>query len=382
MARFDPLQLRNLTSLKYAIQLFMKNQEVKKNPEFLEHVLKLNGDTELYEALQISLKQIDELNIAQLNRIGLKTYEKGKWTVHRILQHLIDWERIWCFRALLFARAEGSIPEAHDQEIMGKNSNADELSIEQLVNELRIVRQSTILMFESFDPEILETNCVFFEYEMPLYTIGLTIRAHQMHHFNILKERYLPLDKMDIEIRPLTKGLKEDYLSFFDHIIFKENPDRSICYCYDFHFIGDIATCTRESNRSAIINMIHENKLSGYLVYDNNQPIGWCNVNNRVNYQRLLKDYDLVDNADDKVCSVVCFLIHPDYRKLGLAQKILERIITDYSNQDYDYIEAYPKKGELSCESNFKGPLKIYEKYDFKINKEYDHYYVMRKKLN
>ena len=173
----------------------MKNREVKKNPEFLEYVLKLNGDIELNKALQISLNRINELDIAQLNRIGFKVYDVDKWTVHKILQHLIDWERIWCYRAIIFARGEGSIPDGHNQEIMGKNSNANELSIEQLVNELRVVRQSTIMMFESFNKRTLETNCLFFEYEMPLHTIGLTITAHQIHHFNIIKERYLSLDK-------------------------------------------------------------------------------------------------------------------------------------------------------------------------------------------
>ncbi len=173
----------------------MKNEEVKKNPEFLEYVFELNGDKELNEALEISLNQINKLDIARLNRIGLETYENDKWTIHEILQHLIDWERIWCFRAIIFAREEGSIPDAHDQEMMGKNSNANERSIEQLVNELRTVRQSTMMMFESFNKKILETNCVFFEYEMPLYTIGLTITAHQLHHFKVIKERYLPLDK-------------------------------------------------------------------------------------------------------------------------------------------------------------------------------------------
>lgn len=173
----------------------MKNQEVKKNPEFLAYVLKLNGDKALNEALQISLNQIDNLDLAQLERIGLRTYKKDKWSIHKILQHLIDWERIWCFRAIVFARGEGTIPVAHDQEIMGKHSNADEISIEQLVNELRMVRQSTIMMFESFNKKILDTSCKFFEYEMPLFTIGLTITAHQIHHFNIIKERYIPLDK-------------------------------------------------------------------------------------------------------------------------------------------------------------------------------------------
>ncbi|GAA4272963.1 hypothetical protein U6A24_06775 [Aquimarina gracilis] len=92
----------------------MKNQEGKKNPEFLEYVLELNEGTELKKALKLSLKDINDIDIAQFNRIGLKTYEKGKWTIHKILQHLIDWERIWCFRATIFARGEGTIPDAHD----------------------------------------------------------------------------------------------------------------------------------------------------------------------------------------------------------------------------------------------------------------------------
>lgn len=173
----------------------MEKSEEKENPGFLEYVYKLNEGTELTEALKLSLKEINDIDIDQLNRVGLKTYEKGKWTIHKILQHLIDWERIWCFRAIIFARGEGTIPDAHDQEIMGENSNADELSIEQLVKELQIVRQSTIMMFESFNKKILETNCKFFEYQMPLFAIGLTITAHQIHHFNVIKERYLPLDQ-------------------------------------------------------------------------------------------------------------------------------------------------------------------------------------------
>ena len=172
----------------------MEPLEPKQEPEFLEYVYKLNAGRQLSEALELSLKDLNAVDIAQLSRIGLKTYEPGKWTIHTILQHLIDWERIWCFRAILFARAEGSIPDAHDQEIMGNNANANERSIEALMAELRIVRQSSTMMFESFSPEVLQTTCTFFEYVMPLNAIGLTIAAHQIHHFNVIKERYLPLD--------------------------------------------------------------------------------------------------------------------------------------------------------------------------------------------
>ncbi len=171
----------------------MDQSENKRKPEFLQQVFKLNGEAKLSEAFASSLEAIDAIDIEQLKQLGHKTYQKDKWTVHKILQHIIDWERIWCFRAIIFARQEGSIPEGHDEEIMGENMNADELSIEQLIKELRIVRQSTILMFESFNEKILRTTCKFFDYEMPLYAIGFTITAHQIHHLNIIRERYLPL---------------------------------------------------------------------------------------------------------------------------------------------------------------------------------------------
>ena len=186
---------------------------------------------------------------------------------------------------------------------------------------------------------------------------------------------------MNIRIKPLTKDLKEDYLRFFDTMIFDENPDWSSCYCIDYHFTGDVATCTRASNRAGVSKLIEEDKMTGYLVYKDEKPIGWCNANDRMNYQRLLKDYDFVDKPEDKACSIVCFLIHPDYRRKGIARAILERILQDYSEKGYDYIESYPRKEESASASSFKGPMSLYERYDFKLHKEYDSYYVMRKKL-
>lgn len=171
----------------------MDKSETNKRPQFLDYVFSLNGNIELSDAFRRSLKEIDEINVAQLNKIGLRTYDKNKWSVHKILQHLIDWERIWCYRSVILARREGTLPDGLDQEIMGENSNADELTIEQLINELKIVRQSTIMQFKSFNEKMLETNCKFFEYEMPLFAIGYTITAHQIHHFNIIKEKYIPL---------------------------------------------------------------------------------------------------------------------------------------------------------------------------------------------
>ncbi len=172
----------------------MKKSDIKEFPEYFEYYIKLNEDIELTKAFDKSIKQIDDLDIEQLKRIGLKVYAKGKWSVNKVIQHLTDWERIWCYRTLLFARKEGTVPPGIEDQIMADNTNADELSIAQIIAELRAVRLATKAMFDTYNKQILKTNCNFYNYEMSVLAMGFNIIGHQLHHFNIIKERYLPLD--------------------------------------------------------------------------------------------------------------------------------------------------------------------------------------------
>ena len=55
--------------------------------------------------------------------------------------------------------------------------------------------------------------------------------------------------------------------------------------------------------------------------------------------------------------------------------------MTETTVKDYDYLEAYPAKGDSSCERNYKGPMRLYENNNFKIKKEHDNYFVVRKEL-
>jgi ribosomal protein S18 acetylase RimI-like enzyme len=186
---------------------------------------------------------------------------------------------------------------------------------------------------------------------------------------------------METTIKPLAPDLLGDYLRFFDTMVFEENPGWSACYCFSFFFTGPNEQWNKENNRRSVTEFIKAGKMTGYLAYSDDVPVGWCNVNNRLNYPRLLKYYDLIDNPADKVCSVVCFLIKPEYRRQGIARKMLEQICADCSANDYDYIEAYPGKGKLSCERLYKGPLELYLDFGFSIEKEFDDYVVVRKKI-
>jgi GNAT superfamily N-acetyltransferase len=186
---------------------------------------------------------------------------------------------------------------------------------------------------------------------------------------------------MDITIKPLSPELLDDYLLFFDNMVFTEHPDWARCYCYSFHFTGTAEAWTRDRNRKAVATLISEGMMKGYLAYSGNTPVGWCNVNDRKNFQSLAKTVELPDMPGKRTASVVCFVVQAALRGKGIAGLLLEKIIADYSKKGYDYLEAYPVKGETSCEKNFKGPLSLYDRNNFLRVKETRSYYIVRKAL-
>ena len=187
---------------------------------------------------------------------------------------------------------------------------------------------------------------------------------------------------METTIKPLTPELINDYLFFFDNMVFIENPDWEKCYCYSFHFVGPNEKWNKKDNRTAVTKMIQAGTMKGYLAFVDDRPIAWCNVNKQNNYQRLTQIYKLENPPGKKVCSIVCFLVSPEYRGMGIAKKLLNKVMEDYSAKDFDYLEAYPDKSGNSCEKNYKGPLSLYTKNGFEIKSENNHYYVVRRELN
>jgi ribosomal protein S18 acetylase RimI-like enzyme len=134
-------------------------------------------------------------------------------------------------------------------------------------------------------------------------------------------------------------------------------------------------------NRSEAIKLIKENRMRGYLAYNDGQPIGWCNANDKMNYRRLRLDVfsGIWDNQGKKTCSVVCFLIDPRYRRKGVASRLLEQVCIDYKNLGYDCMEAYPQKN--SSDEYCQGHPVLYKKNGFDIIREFEGFYLARKEL-
>ena len=171
----------------------MKNSDIPRNPVYFDTYINKVGDIELSEAFAQSLADLDTLDLDALRSLGDQVYAPGKWTVRDLIQHLTDCERIFEYRALRFARNDKTELPGFDENLFAETSGANTRPLEKVLEELRLVRQSSIALFDTFDDDALRRTGVMYKSELPVLAIGLTIVGHQIHHFGVLKERYLPL---------------------------------------------------------------------------------------------------------------------------------------------------------------------------------------------
>ncbi|MFD2519854.1 DinB family protein [Emticicia soli] len=168
----------------------MKRTDIYPMPEFFERYINLTDDVELKDAFAISLQELKQLPLDKWEAIGDKVYAPDKWTIKDILQHMIDTERILTYRALCIARGENARLPAFDEESYARHTDASNRTLEDLIDELSLVRASSLAMFNSFTEEMLQRSGLSFRGSYSVLALGFIVTGHQRWHLNIIKERY------------------------------------------------------------------------------------------------------------------------------------------------------------------------------------------------
>lgn len=175
-------------------------------PEYFSRYINQVEDLPLMEAFDKSIAAIDALDLDLLERIGTTVYEPGKWTIAGIIQHIADFERILGYRALVYARKAGIIPQSLDENLIADNANPDHRGIREVVADLRAARIATREMFASFDDDMLATVGRIWKDDMQVLAMGFNIIGHQVHHFKVLSELYYPLAAHALSVPPAVAG--------------------------------------------------------------------------------------------------------------------------------------------------------------------------------
>ncbi|MDO8686542.1 MAG: GNAT family N-acetyltransferase [Clostridiales bacterium] len=193
---------------------------------------------------------------------------------------------------------------------------------------------------------------------------------------------------MNLLIKPLTPTLTSDYLDFFDNRAFSDGNPCGPCYCTspnmdtatEAQMVSEFGNDVKGTIRRYAVKLLAEEKIHGYLAFDGDISIGWCNAGDMDSYISWIPE-STRQNTCGKTMSIVCFAIAPEYRSMGVAAALLERVCTDAKAEGFAAVEGYAKVQKDRMYYDYNGPIRLFEKSGFVEVARCDDRVVMRKEL-
>lgn len=190
---------------------------------------------------------------------------------------------------------------------------------------------------------------------------------------------------MNITFKKLTPELADEYLYFFDHMAFTDHEEWSLCYCLESHLSKEenhAIWSDKAARRERAAELIRAEIMQGYLVYDGELVMGWCNAGDKIGYGPVIADegHYTMKLREGVVKIIYCIEITPAYRGKGIAHLIMEKVCEDAKAEGYSFVEGFPF-ADKSLEYQFHGPYHLFERHGFTCLGEKGRFCIMQKSL-
>jgi GNAT superfamily N-acetyltransferase len=142
------------------------------------------------------------------------------------------------------------------------------------------------------------------------------------------------------------------------------------CWCMWWRLTNkEFETQKGERNRRAMKAIVNSGRITGILAYHEGHAVGWCSVAPREEFPRLERSRLLKPVDSQSVWSVVCFFVAREYRRRGVAQRLLRAAVEYVKKQGGRIVEGYavePKAGKMPDLFAYHGPASLYKGVGFK----------------
>ncbi|NIJ46289.1 hypothetical protein FHR24_002773 [Wenyingzhuangia heitensis] len=168
----------------------MDKSQITEMPFFYDRYINLIIDgVDVLEVLKTTQNNLEELKDDFIRNKNYQ-YQAVKWTPKDILQHLIDTERIMSYRALVLARGEQQDLIGFEEDKYAQNTNVSNRTVEDLLEEFKLVRSATIHQFKHFTKEMFVKTGECSGIHVTPLIFGFICVGHVKHHISVLKEKY------------------------------------------------------------------------------------------------------------------------------------------------------------------------------------------------
>ena len=100
-----------------------------------------------------------------------------------------------------------------------------------------------------------------------------------------------------------------------------------------------------EPNRVALRQLIEAGRVHAVLAFADGAPVGWCCLGPRGDFPHLERSSALaVRDRPDGLWAVVCFFVPPQWRRRGVAARLLEGAVDLARERGGRVLEGYPAR--------------------------------------
>jgi hypothetical protein len=121
------------------------------------------------------------------------SYAPGKWSVREIIGHLADCERVLSYRLLRILRGDRTPVPGFDHEAYVPAGRFGSRSSSSVMAEFAAVRAATTALVNAATPADFEGTLPVGSGRISGRALAYLIAGHELHHQNVLRDRYLPL---------------------------------------------------------------------------------------------------------------------------------------------------------------------------------------------
>ncbi|MDM5234868.1 DinB family protein [Bacillus cereus] len=160
------------------------------NPYYSTYI-KLIPDGDITYILEQQMKETNLLLKDISDGGGHFRYAPNKWSIKEVIGHIADTERIMAYRLLSIARGEKAELPGYNDDMYVLRAVFDKQSMQDLLTNLTVVRQSTVHLLKSLDEDAWLQRGIANNSEVTVRALANIIAGHELHHLQIIKERYL-----------------------------------------------------------------------------------------------------------------------------------------------------------------------------------------------
>lgn len=174
--------------------------------------------------------------------------------------------------------------------------------------------------------------------------------------------------KSKLTFRPATKSEWKNLAELFG-----ERGACAGCWCMFWRLKRSEYTAGQgEGNKKRLKKLIDSGVIPGILAFDGERPIGWCSVAPRQDYPGLERARTLKPLDELPVWSIVCLFVEKEYRRQGVAVKLIDAAAKFVKKSGGRMVEGYPviaRKGLMPDAFAFTGLPSAFEQAGFEIVK-------------